>query len=659
VLHPFPARTTAALAALLTVLLTAPAAAQTEPTPSPSPTATPSPEPTPEPTPQQLPLRQQVRDAAVTAAPLQLSGSGFGHGVGMSQYGAYALGLDGRSAADILRYYYRGVDVLDQPSTTAVPIRVGIFQRVTTSTAIATVGDVAVWQTCPTTNGTTTCRALEVDGAQVVQPAGQTWRVGYLVEQESGPNTFGIRRQDGTTIDTGAGARLRLLSPSPDGHLFGPMPNASSAVDLLHGFHEFVDNGPDFHVVHQEPSIESYLKGLAEVPSSWGIEAPTALQAQAIAGRTYAVRLRQGGIKSSCGCHILATPANQNWTAGQKERGLFGERWVAAVQATAGDVVAYQGDLISTFYSSSHGGRSENIEDSWAYGTVPFPYLRSVEDPWSLRETVSGVPVGNNRRAWTVPVTNAAFSALVGLARTDRVEVLDRTVGGTPRTVRITGMRAGDPTTIEWTRPSEGRKRIAGANMRIDLLDASGTKLPSSQLDRFTFAPFSDDDGTLFEAAIAFVARAGIAQGVDETSYAPELPVTRGEMAAFLDRTLRLPEGSDGFDDVPADGQFSAAVRRVAAAGITRGYGDGTFRPSEPIQRAEFAAFLRRAFALADGAPSGFDDVPADGIHSAAIDAVRAAGITLGCGPDRFCPTDPVTREQMAAFLQRAVDHVR
>ena len=72
------------------------------------------------------------------------------------------------------------------------------------------------------------------------------------------------------------------------------------------------------------------------------------------------------------------------------------------------------------------------------------------------------------------------------------------------------------------------------------------------------------------------------------------------------------------------------------------------------------ASLLARAFDLQSDTPSGFVDVDSQSSHAASIDAVAAAGITLGCraGSDRFCPDDLVTRGQAATFIVRARDYV-
>lgn len=603
-----------------------------------------------------FPVRSAVRTAAQRGPDVTVTGSGFGHGVGLSQYGSYAQGLAGRSAAQILGFYYRGTQVVDRPEATRSPIRVGVLPDQTAATPVTAVGGDARWQSCPVVGGSRRCGPLEHDGDPLVQPDGTTWRVGYFADPDGPGSTFAVRTANGRVAPLGAGGRARVRNVDDAGHLRGRVQSTGATVDYFYGIHDVTESGGTFDVVHQVPSIELYMRGLAEVPSSWGVAAPTSLQAQAIAGRTYAVRLHAGGVKSSCDCHILSTPSNQNWTAGLKETSAFGDLWKQAVAATAGELVAYRGELISTFYSSSHAGRSENIEDSWAYGTTPYPYLISVDDPWSLRESVAGTPVNNSKRAWTATVTNGRLARLLGVDRVASVTVRSRTEGGTPREVRVRGQRDGEDVRPTWTRPNGARKPIAGANMRIDLRDVAGDKLPSSQIRTIRLGHFDDDDGSLFEYEASFVAAAGIAEGVAPGRFAAGRRVTRGQMAKFLANTVVLPDGTATFRDVDPDGAFADPISDVASAGIAEGFPDGRFRPGARITRGELASLLARTFALTGGDTGAFRDVDPDGPHAAAIAAVAAAGITDGCGNGRFCPGAGVTRGQMAKFLLEAVD---
>lgn len=174
---------------------------------------------------------------------------------------------------------------------------------------------------------------------------------------------------------------------------------------------------------------------------------------------------------------------------------------------------------------------------------------------------------------------------------------------------------------------------------------------------------FIDDDGNVHEGGIEAIAEAGITTGCNPPSnnrYCPEETVTRGEMAAFLARALHLP-AADGDWFVDDDGiVFEGAIDRIAAAGVTVGCnppGNDRFCPDREMTRGEMATMLARAFSY----PSAPDDrfVDDDGhVFEAAIDRIAAAGVTLGCNPpdnDRFCPDDPIGRDEMATFLTRSL----
>jgi hypothetical protein len=176
---------------------------------------------------------------------------------------------------------------------------------------------------------------------------------------------------------------------------------------------------------------------------------------------------------------------------------------------------------------------------------------------------------------------------------------------------------------------------------------------------------FIDDDLTIHEGSIEAIASAGITLGCNpprNTQFCPHEPVTRGQMAAFLVRALRLPATDPtGFSDTVGS-TFAADIDRIAGAGITLGCNppaNDRYCPDRPVSRGQMAAFLTRALGLpAPGAADTFVDDDRT-TFEADIERLRAAGITLGCNPptnDRFCPGLSVTRAQMATFLARALD---
>ncbi|MEA2002694.1 MAG: FG-GAP-like repeat-containing protein, partial [Actinomycetota bacterium] len=174
---------------------------------------------------------------------------------------------------------------------------------------------------------------------------------------------------------------------------------------------------------------------------------------------------------------------------------------------------------------------------------------------------------------------------------------------------------------------------------------------------------FVDDDSSIFEADIEWLAAEGITSGCNPPGndrFCPDDNVTRGQMAAFLVRALDLTDGGT-VDFVDDDSSiFESDIEKLAAAGITHGCnppGNDRFCPEDNVTRGQMAAFLVRALDLTDRGTVDFIDDD-NSIFESQIEKLAAAGITQGCNPpanDRFCPEDNVTRGQMAAFLRRAI----
>ena len=159
---------------------------------------------------------------------------------------------------------------------------------------------------------------------------------------------------------------------------------------------------------------------------------------------------------------------------------------------------------------------------------------------------------------------------------------------------------------------------------------------------------------------------AGITGGCSTSplNYCPEDPVTRAQMAVFLERGVHYPAVFTAPDVTPT---FSDTVGHWAEDwiealkndGITAGCAIGLYCPEDPVTRAQMAVFLLKAkhgssYSPPDiGAGTGFGDVPTDHWAAAWIKQLAAESITGGCGGGNYCPEDPVTRAQMAVFLVR------
>ena len=144
--------------------------------------------------------------------------------------------------------------------------------------------------------------------------------------------------------------------------------------------------------------------------------------------------------------------------------------------------------------------------------------------------------------------------------------------------------------------------------------------------------------------------------------FCPKDLVTRAQMSSFLVRGLGLTEGGDidrFVDD--DDSVHETDINRLAAAGITLGCNppeNDEFCPNDPVTRAQMASFLVRALDLTEGGEEDRFTDDDGSVHEADINRLAFSGITKGCNPPAntlFCPASDVLREQMAAFLHRAL----
>lgn len=172
--------------------------------------------------------------------------------------------------------------------------------------------------------------------------------------------------------------------------------------------------------------------------------------------------------------------------------------------------------------------------------------------------------------------------------------------------------------------------------------------------DPYGDTPFTDIASSPFRNDITWLYNSGITAGCDTDSFCPTAPVSRAQMASFLDRALGLPATSRDFFTDDDGSMHEKAINRLAAAGITNGCGDGRYCPAAGVSRQEMASFLVRATDLnAGGGLDLFDDDDWS-MHERDIDRLAYGGVTYGCADRLYCPTGTVNREQMAAFLRRA-----
>lgn len=175
--------------------------------------------------------------------------------------------------------------------------------------------------------------------------------------------------------------------------------------------------------------------------------------------------------------------------------------------------------------------------------------------------------------------------------------------------------------------------------------------------------PFLDIPPTSFAAGpVGCIYNLGITTGTSPTTYSPADAVTREQMAAFLTRlyetiTGNVCAGSNPFLDVPRWSFAYEAVGCLYGLGITRGTSPTTYSPADFVTREQMATFLGRLYRLVTekdcSAAPAFDDVSPTSFAYYEIGCVQRLKITIGTSINTFSPSDRVTREQMAAFMDR------
>lgn len=164
--------------------------------------------------------------------------------------------------------------------------------------------------------------------------------------------------------------------------------------------------------------------------------------------------------------------------------------------------------------------------------------------------------------------------------------------------------------------------------------------------------------------AIACIVDWELAHGITEVTYAPDRPVTRGQMASFVDRMMAaagqpLPDSAEDTFVDDDESVHEPAIERLAAAGLIEGVADDLYAPAQAVTRAQGVSLLWRAHEHLAGtalvASTDYYDDDTTSVHHAAINGLSLAGVTTGRDGD-FEPLTTLTRAQMASVLARMLD---
>ena len=354
----------------------------------------------------------------------EFTGSGYGHGVGMSQIGARSRALAGESASAILNYYYKDVQVA--PFVDTHTIRVNIAHLVksvsfTTHTPGARID------------------VFEGDVGNSTQSLPLT---SFATKKRTTFTTASLPKEKALT--------LRWVGENP----IITMTQGTVSTKYKYGYITIKALKGALVVTNTLALRDEYLWGISEVPSSW----PAAmLEAQAIASRSYALS-KLSVIRPSCDCQVYSHITDQNFVGYSKEsEARFGLLWKDAVSRTIVDtqtslVVLSNGKPAQTYFFSSSGGATQTTRDAWGEATA---FTQSVPDSASV-----DIKLNPRFASWKASSTQELVAKAFLLPNVVSLEILSRN-------------QAGAVTYIAATSSDGVTKKIRGDTFR------SRAKLPS------------------------------------------------------------------------------------------------------------------------------------------------------------------------------------
>ncbi len=335
---------------------------------------------------------------AWAASTLTITGAGFGHGIGMSQYGAAGYAQHGWDHVAILQHYFQGTE-LGRTDTDDV-VRVLLQQT-----------------SSPKFTNVTNAGTKKLDPAKTYGARANGARVDLLNSAGKRLATFDAPLQVTNADD----APVKLLGTAGNG-----VPNGS-----YRGWLELRPGSGGLLAINAV-GLEQYVAGVIgnEAIPSWPAEA---LEAQAVATRGYAITTEKGGDDGF---------DQYSDTRSQVYRGVAGEtpQTNKATNATAGEVMTYDGDPVTTYFFSTSGGHTENVENVWK-GATPEPYLVGVDDPY---DTISPYHRWGPIRMSTATATGRLGSLVKGTLK--KIVVNQR--GTSPRIVKATVVGTGGSTVV-------------------------------------------------------------------------------------------------------------------------------------------------------------------------------------------------------------------
>src|SRR3954454_18040579 len=462
--------------------------------------------------------------SAASSSNWTIRGAGFGHGIGLSQYGAYGYAAHGSDWKAIALHYFAGTHLGNAAGRT---IRV-LLQS----------GNGTVW-----VSGATRAGSHKLDSTK-------SYRL--------------MRHGLGVELRTARGKRIATMT--------GVVPVSSSSGSFVLGGRAMngLSDGRYRGTMEVRPGtfgglmavnalpLDDYIQGVivGEMPTSWP---QPALEAQAVVARSYALVTDAGGAIFD---QYPDTRSQMYYGMSRETSGTN-----QAVQSTAGEVVMYGNQVASTYYFSTSGGRTENVENSWP-GSAPVPYLQSVDDPY---DNLS--PRHRWRFVWSKSKLDAKLGSFVK-GKLKNLKVTKR--GVSPRIVNAQVIGTRGTTTV--TGPQ--------LRSRLGMFDtwAYFVNVKSGQGGASTQQPGSGEDTTLTDGGGAKAAKASWLR--EWLPVQPRKLVISGSISSAPKKlTLQHKVGTKwktvGYGTTDRNGRYALIVKK---RGVYRVLGGGAVGPAVRIR---------------------------------------------------------------------------
>ena len=352
-------------------------------------------------------------------ATFSFQGSGYGHGVGLSQMGARYMALAGQSSEQIIKYYYKDVAIEQIDDSKILRVNIGHLlttAKISTATKGSQLqiiqGEAGNESVLPVSSladsisfsiiGSTVSPRVTLGKTTQVLTRSRTFTIRWAgTRYLEGPDTLISVNHSGVTQKLRYGQIQVKAIKSPSGYRIA-MTNSVRLAD-------------------------EYLWGISEMPSFWPV---AALEAQAIASRTYALS-KAGIYRSACDCDLYGSISDQTFLGYAKEiERKFGVVWKDIVTRTAGLIITQAGIPITAYFSSSSGGKTELAINAWGSSKA---YTQIVDDPGSLDLALNPRFV-----TWNREVPQNVIAAAFVLPDVASLEILGINESGTVAQIQAT-----------------------------------------------------------------------------------------------------------------------------------------------------------------------------------------------------------------------------